>query len=221
MNDMSTRLTFDEELSELSNALIRMGALASEAISKAINALTNNDAQLANSVIAGDRDIDDMERTIEHQCLTLLLRQQPVAGDLRKVSTAIKMITDIERIGDAAADIAELTIHARGTLPCLMQLRSMASAAKSMVEDAIKAYVNENLALAAEVIQRDDEVDDYFNTLKKDIATEMAHTPDRLDSAIDALMVAKYLERLGDHAVNISEWVQFYKTGYHKNIKIV
>ncbi|MEG0616548.1 MAG: phosphate signaling complex protein PhoU [Oscillospiraceae bacterium] len=218
---MSTRLTFDEELSELSNALIRMGALASEAISKAINALTNNDAQLANSVIAGDRDIDDMERTIEHQCLTLLLRQQPVAGDLRKVSTAIKMITDIERIGDAAADIAELTIHARGTLPCLMQLRSMASAAKSMVEDAIKAYVNENLALAAEVIQRDDEVDDYFNTLKKDIATEMAHTPDRLDSAIDALMVAKYLERLGDHAVNISEWVQFYKTGYHKNIKIV
>ncbi|MEG0338793.1 MAG: phosphate signaling complex protein PhoU, partial [Oscillospiraceae bacterium] len=133
---MSTRLTFDEELSELSNALIRMGALASEAISKAINALTNNDAQLANSVIAGDRDIDDMERTIEHQCLTLLLRQQPVAGDLRKVSTAIKMITDIERIGDAAADIAELTIHARGTLPCLMQLRSMASAAKSMVEDA-------------------------------------------------------------------------------------
>lgn len=218
---MSTRMTFDEELGALSCALINMGARASDAISKAICALTANDTLLAKSVIEGDRDIDDMERSIEHQCLTLLLRQQPVAGDLRKVSTAIKMITDIERVGDAAADIAELTIHARGTLPCLDSLRHMAQAAKSMVEDAIKAYVDENLELAAEVIERDDEVDDYFNKLKKDIAKEMSNSGEDVDSAIDALMVAKYLERLGDHAVNISEWVQFYKTGYHKNTKIV
>ena len=114
---MHSRLTFEEELAELSRELIRMGALASDAIRRALIALATNDEALARGVIEGDRDVDDMERSIEHQCLTLLLRQQPVASDLRKVSTAIKMITDIERVGDAAADIAELVIHAHGALP--------------------------------------------------------------------------------------------------------
>jgi phosphate transport system protein len=218
---MHSRLTFEEELAELSRELIRMGALASDAIRRALIALATNDEALARGVIEGDRDVDDMERSIEHQCLTLLLRQQPVASDLRKVSTAIKMITDIERVGDAAADIAELVIHAHGALPCMEELSKMADAAKDMVEDAIKAFVDENLALAAAVIARDDVVDDYFNLLKAEIAKSIAANPDAPDGAIDALMLAKYLERLGDHAVNISEWVQFFKTGFHKNQKIV
>ncbi len=218
---MHSRLTFEEELAELSRELIRMGALASDAIRRALIALATNDEALARGVIEGDRDVDDMERSIEHQCLTLLLRQQPVASDLRKVSTAIKMITDIERVGDAAADIAELVIHAHGALPCMEELSKMADAAKDMVEDAIKAFVDENLALAAAVIARDDVVDDYFNLLKSEIAKSIAANPDAPDGAIDALMLAKYLERLGDHAVNISEWVQFFKTGFHKNQKIV
>lgn len=218
---MHTRHSYDNELENLTSELIRMGALASEAIRNAIIALDTNDAELAAKVVENDRDIDDMERTIEHLCLTLLLRQQPVAGDLRRVSTAIKMITDIERIGDAASDIAELTIHASGNLPCIDDLRSMAYEAQSMVEDSIKAYVEQSLILAANVIERDDIVDNFFNTVKKDIASYMATPKADLDGAIDSLMVSKYLERLGDHAVNICEWVQFSKTGIHKNSKIV
>lgn len=218
---MPLRNIYDAELSALTQQLIRMGALACDAIRRAISALDNNDTDLAKGVIEGDREVDEMERAIEHRCLTLLLRQQPVAGDLRRVSTAIKMITDIERIGDAAADIAELTIHASGKLPCRDDLQLMAQAAQSMVEDCITAYVNEDLKLASDVIARDDIVDNYFNTVKADIAKYIAGGGKELDGAIDALMVSKYLERLGDHAVNISEWVEFCKTGIHKKIKIV
>ena len=195
---MNARLSFDAELESLSASLIRMGALATDAIDKAIEALEANDGALAQSVIAGDRNIDDMERSIEHQCLTLLLRQQPVAGDLRKISTAIKMITDIERIGDAAADIAEITTHIKehGIPASLSDIADMAEAAQKMV-------------------------DDYFNKIKKDLAAYIAVNEEHVDCAIDYLMIAKYLERLGDHAVNICEWVQFYKTGMHKSERIL
>ena len=170
---MNARLSFDAELESLSASLIRMGALATDAIDKAIEALEANDGALAQSVIAGDRNIDDMERSIEHQCLTLLLRQQPVAGDLRKISTAIKMITDIERIGDAAADIAEITTHIKehGIPASLSDIADMAEAAQKMVDDSIQSYVREDLVLAADVIARDDVVDDYFNKIKKDTRT--------------------------------------------------
>ena len=195
---MNARLSFDAELESPSASLIRMGALATDAIDKAIEALEANDGALAQSVIAGDRNIDDMERSIEHQCLTLLLRQQPVAGDLRKISTAIKMITDIERIGDAAADIAEITTHIKehGIPASLSDIADMAEAAQKMV-------------------------DDYFNKIKKDLAAYIAVNEEHVDCAIDYLMIAKYLERLGDHAVNICEWVQFYKTGMHKSERIL
>jgi len=198
---MNARLSFDAELESLSASLIRMGALATDAIDKAIEALEANDGALAQSVIAGDRNIDDMERSIEHQCLTLLLRQQPVAGDLRKISTAIKMITDIERIGDAAADIAEITTHIKehGIPASLSDIADMAEAAQKL----------------------DDVVDDYFNKIKKDLAAYIAVNEEHVDCAIDYLMIAKYLERLGDHAVNICEWVQFYKTGMHKSERIL
>ena len=213
---MNARLSFDAELESLSASLIRMGALATDAIDKAIEALEANDGALAQSVIAGDRNI-------EHQCLTLLLRQQPVAGDLRKISTAIKMITDIERIGDAAADIAEITTHIKehGIPASLSDIADMAEAAQKMVDDSIQSYVREDLVLAADVIARDDVVDDYFNKIKKDLAAYIAVNEEHVDCAIDYLMIAKYLERLGDHAVNICEWVQFYKTGMHKSERIL
>ena len=203
---MNARLSFDAELESLSASLIRMGALATDAIDKAIEALEANDGALAQSVIAGDRNIDDMERSIEHQCLTLLLRQQPVAGDLRKISTAIKMITHIKEHGIPAS---------------LSDIADMAEAAQKMVDDSIQSYVREDLVLAADVIARDDVVDDYFNKIKKDLAAYIAVNEEHVDCAIDYLMIAKYLERLGDHAVNICEWVQFYKTGMHKSERIL
>lgn len=220
---MNARLSFDAELESLSASLIRMGALATDAIDKAIEALEANDGALAQSVIAGDRNIDDMERSIEHQCLTLLLRQQPVAGDLRKISTAIKMITDIERIGDAAADIAEITTHIKEHgIPA--SLVRHCGYGRGRAENGGRFHpvlCREDLVLAADVIARDDVVDDYFNKIKKDLAAYIAVNEEHVDCAIDYLMIAKYLERLATHAVNICEWVQFYKTGMHKSERIL
>ena len=185
---MNARLSFDAELESLSASLIRMGALATDAIDKAIEALEANDGALAQSVIAGDRNIDDMERS-----------------------------------GDAAADIAEITTHIKehGIPASLSDIADMAEAAQKMVDDSIQSYVREDLVLAADVIARDDVVDDYFNKIKKDLAAYIAVNEEHVDCAIDYLMIAKYLERLGDHAVNICEWVQFYKTGMHKSERIL
>ena len=217
---MKLRYNYDADLEALSAALIRMGELATDAIDRALRSLASGDEALAREVIAADADVDHAERDIEHRCMTLLMRQQPVAGDLRKVSTAIKMITDIERVGDAAADIAEIGLHLknREALAALPDIARMGAAAQKMVEDAIQAYVEGDLALAAEVIARDDEVDAGFNAVKAGIAALVARDA---DAAADCLMIAKYLERLGDHAVNICEWVQFYMTGVHKNEKIL
>lgn len=217
---MKLRYNYDADLEALSAALIRMGELATDAIDRALRSLASGDEALAREVIAADADVDHAERDIEHRCMTLLLRQQPVAGDLRKVSTAIKMITDIERVGDAAADIAEIGLHLknREALAALPDIARMGAAAQKMVEDAIRAYVDGDLTLAAEVIARDDEVDAGFNAVKSGITALVAHDA---DAAADCLMIAKYLERLGDHAVNICEWVQFYRTGVHKNEKIL
>lgn len=217
---MKLRPSYDADLDALSQALIHMGALAADAIARTLTALKTGDRAMAQSVIDADAELDRAERDIEHRCLTLLLCQQPVAGDLRKVSTAIKMITDIERVGDAAADIAEIGLHMKDTnLPAaLPHIEKMAETAQKMVEDAIRAYVDEDLQLAADVIQRDDEVDAGFNAVKGEIAQLLSKD---IDGAVDCLMIAKYLERLGDHAVNICEWVQFYKTGVHKNEKIL
>ena len=217
---MKLRYNYDADLDALSAALVRMGQLATDAIDRALRALVSGDEALEREVIAADAEVDHAERDIEHRCMTLLLRQQPVAGDLRKVSTAIKMITDIERVGDAAADIAEIGLHLknREALAALPDIARMGAAAQKMVEDAIQAYVEGDLALAAEVIARDDEVDAGFNAVKAGIAALVARDA---DAAADCLMIAKYLERLGDHAVNICEWVQFYMTGVHKNEKIL
>ena len=194
----SVRKMYDAELLQLDTMLARMGHAAGGAIESAMTALRTGDTELARSVIARDSEIDSAEHEIEHRCLTLFLRQQPVAGDLRKVSTALKMVTDIERIADQASDIA---LH--------------------MVKDAIAAYVQVDLSTAAQVIARDDDCDAMFSRISKEIAAYIAAHPGDAETALDLFMIDKYLERLGDHAVNIAEWVEFLKTGVHKSRKIV
>ena len=220
---MYARQMFDVELEELSAALITMGAMATESIDKTIMAINTGNRQMAETVFKGDDLIDDMEKKIEHRCLRLLLKQQPVASDLRKISTAIKMITDIERIGDASSDIAEICMSCENspTGELLEDITKMAEAGRSVVSDSIKAYVDEDLELAKKTIDADDIVDDYFDSIKTILIDKIRTEPERSGDFIDYLMIIKYLERIGDHAVNICEWVQFYKTGMHKNERIV
>jgi phosphate transport system protein len=220
---MSARSEFDRELEMLHLDLIRMGGLIEDAIDKSILALEKKDRNLANVVIANDKQIDDLERVIETQCLRLLLKQQPVAKDLRAISTALKMITDMERIGDQAADIADITLRF-GNEPLLRTMEHiplMAHIASDMVKESINAFVRGDLDLCREITQRDDEVDKLFETVKQDIISILIKSPQSADQAIDFLIIAKYLERIGDHAVNISEWVVFYMTGEHKNTRIL
>ena len=221
----SVRKSYDEELLQLDTLLARMGHEAGAAIESALTALRNDDIELARSVVARDSQIDASEHEIEHRCLQLLLRQQPVASDLRKVSTALKMVTDVERIGDQASDIAEITLHLHPdgahTVGVLDDLYVMGDIALRMVKDAIAAYVQVDLSAAAQVIARDDDCDAMFSRISKEIAVYIAAHPDDAGTALDLFMIDKYLERLGDHAVNIAEWVEFLKTGVHKSRKIV
>ena len=207
----SVRKSYDEELLQLDTLLARMGHEAGAAIESALTALRNDDIELARSVVARDSQIDASEHEIEHRCLQLLLRQQPVASDLRKVSTALKMVTDVERIGDQASDIAELVLHlhtkSTDAVGVLEDILKMGDDVLKMVKCSIAAYVQVDLAAAAEVIAHDDVID-------------AAH-PTEAETALDLFMVTKYLERLGDHAVNVAEWVEFLKTGVHKSRKIV
>lgn len=221
----SVRKMYDAELLQLDTMLARMGHAAGGAIESAMTALRTGDTELARSVIARDSEIDSAEHEIEHRCLTLFLRQQPVAGDLRKVSTALKMVTDIERIADQASDIAEITLHLHPdgarTVGVLDDLYAMGDIALHMVKDAIAAYVQVDLSTAAQVIARDDDCDAMFSRISKEIASYIAAHPGDAETALDLFMIDKYLERLGDHAVNIAEWVEFLKTGVHKSRKIV
>ena len=221
----SSRKVYDAELLQLDTMLARMGHAAGGAIESAMTALRTGDVELARGGIARDSEIDAAEHEIEHRCLTLFLRQQPVAGDLRKVSTALKMVTDIERIADQASDIAEITLHlktegAQG-VGVLEDLDKMGAIALRMVKDAIGAYVQVDLSVAAQVIARDDECDAMFRKISGEVAQYIAAHPDQAETALDLFMISKYLERLGDHAVNVAEWVEFLKTGVHKSRKIV
>ena len=169
----------------------------------------------------GDSRINNMERDIEHRCMTLLLRQQPVAGDLRRISTAMKVVTDIERIGDHASDIAEIIPH-QGTVrkegdPAVSQAIAMGRKAYQMIQDAMAALTAEDELAARKVIAADDAVDFDFNAIKHTLAQEIAADPAKVDAALDLLMVIKYLDRIGDHAVNVAEWVQFVRTGRYKD----
>lgn len=221
----SVRKSYDEELLQLDTLLARMGHEAGAAIESALTALRNDDIELARSVVARDSQIDAGEHEIEHRCLQLLLRQQPVASDLRKVSTALKMVTDVERIGDQASDIAELVLHlhAKSTdaVGVLEDILKMGDDVLKMVKRSIAAYVQVDLAVAAEVIAHDDVIDASFARISSEIAQYIAAHPTEAETALDLFMVTKYLERLGDHAANVAEWVEFLKTGVHKSRKIV
>ena len=220
---MSARSEFDRELESMHLDLIRMGGLIEDAIDRSITALEKRDKQMAQEIVRGDDKIDEMEHSIESKCLRLLLRQQPVASDLRAVSTALKMVTDMERIGDHASDIADLTLQFREgphTFP-LEHFPLMASIASVMVKGSVDAFVHSDLEACKRIIARDDEVDSLFQTVRQYIVEKVEQSPKMADEAVDYLMVAKYLERIGDHAVNIAEWVIFFITGEHKDTKIL
>lgn len=212
------RNKFDEQLSQLNHEMIEMGALCEEVIALASRALTENDKSLAARVAPLDSEIDRKERDIENLCLKLLLQQQPVARDLRQISAALKMITDMERIGDQAADIAEITRHIGSTqLPARSHIGEMARAAVKMVTDSVESFVKKDLNMARGVIQYDDVVDQLFNDVKAELTALIRDDSDSAELALDLLMVAKYLERIGDHAVNVAEWVEFVRTGRYHN----
>lgn len=220
---MAARSAFDEELQALHIDLIKMGGLAEEAIDASIKAFRGHDRALAQTVVDGDRQVDVMEKEIEAKCLSLILKQQPVASDLRKISAALKMITDIERIGDNAADIAGLLLEITGDYLYGMarHIPDMADIAVKMVHDSITAFVKSDLELADRIIRTDDRVDDLFCRVKQDMAQALAEDRDTHGNAVELMMIAKYLERIADHAVNICEWVEFMETGKHKDTRIL
>ena len=212
------RRNFDEQLSILSDMLVEMGALVEKSISLAIGALEKQDKDLARQAIAFDEEIDHKEMEIEALCLKILLQQQPVATDLRVVSSALKMITDMERIGDQAADISEITMMMADSPNVLMKLEhipKMAEATTNMVTLSIDAFIRKDLDLARSVIESDDIVDDLFMEVRKDWIEHIRNGSADPEQAADLLMVAKYLERIGDHATNIAGWVIFSGTGKH------
>ena len=211
------RSRYDEELKNLHGALIDMGAMIESAISGAITALENRDIQKAKEIIAYDEEIDAQERLIEEMCMKLLLRQQPVARDLRMISTALKLITDMERIGDHAADISELAIMLRD-LPQMNSnsLREMAVQTSAMLISSVEAYVEQDEEKARAVIRQDDVVDDLFVTVKSEMIEAIRQNSDFSEAAADLLMAAKYFERIGDHATNIAEWTIYAIRGSHE-----
>ena len=218
---MSIRKQYDTDLESLKESLTEMGRSSADAVENVLEALCVADADAAAAIVKGDVRINNMERDIEHRCMTLLLRQQPVAGDLRRISTAMKVVTDIERIGDHAADIAEIiphlvTVRKEGD-PAVSQAIAMGKKAHQMILDALDALTAEDELAARKVIAADDVVDYDFNAIKHQLAQEIAEDPGKVDAALDLLMVIKYLERIGDHAVNVAEWVQFVRTGRYKD----
>lgn len=213
------RSRFDHQLETLNTELITMGALVETTIASAAKALMEGDRTQAKRIAQNDSQIDGMEKSIESLCLKLLLQQQPVARDLRLISAALKMITDMERIGDQAADISELTLLLGDIkTPTVMDsIGDMARATIRMVSAGIDAFVKKDLDLARKVIDMDDEVDDLFVRVKEELIELIRQNGPFCEQAIDLIMVAKYFERIGDHSVNIAEWVVFSITGEHRS----
>ena len=211
------RSRFDKQLLELNKSLIEMGALCEEAIEKVAKALITGDIELAQYVLTNSKSIDHMERDIERLCMTLLLHQQPVAKDLRMITSALRMIKDMERIGDQAEDIAELVILLKGqTIDSVNKIEKMANETAKMVRGSIDAFVNKNLYQARDVLKQDDIVDQLFVELKRDIINLISLNQYDGEFGLDILMIAKYLERIGDHATNIAEMVIYSLTGNSK-----
>lgn len=219
---MAPRISFERELEELRKNVTDMGELIEQVYDKLFEALENGDTESMHSLVDNDRVINDMQHHIEAKCLTLITRQQPVARDLRTVSAALKVVTDIERVGDHVSDIAELLIRMK--MPRLADfsesLPKMVQAAKQIVAEAVEAFVVGNMTAAREVIAFDDVIDDFFNKVKEDLIADLKNGKDA-DNCIDVLMIAKYLERIGDHAVNIGEWAIFQETGSVDDVRLL
>lgn len=213
------RNRFEQQLFELNREIIEMGALCEEAIEAAAKALIDGDVILAETVKENGSANDQMERDIESRCMKLLLHQQPVAKDLRLISAALKIITDMERIGDQAEDIAEIVAFLNGhNMDGMKLITEMAGETTRMVTSSVDAFVKKDVELARNVIARDDIVDTYFSKVKRGIITWIAENPEDGEFALDLLMISKYFERIGDHATNIAEWVIYSVTGIHKEV---
>ena len=215
---MSIRKVFEEELAELKTELVEMCYLTEQMIGDAITALVNRDRELGKSIGDMDKRVDEYERAIEKKCMRILLKQQPVAKDFRVVSTALKMITDIERFGDQAADIGDLvsTMPGETYIKKLTHITAMGDLALKMVRDSVNSFINNDEPLADEVIRLDDEMDELFLTVKNELIELIKVDANNGDQAIELMMVAKYLERIGDHAVNVAEWTKYNETGVHQ-----
>lgn len=215
---MSIRKIFEEELAELKTELVEMCRLTEQMIDNAITALVNRDRELGKSIGQIDKRVDEYEMDIEKRCMRILLRQQPVAKDFREVSTALKMITDIERFGDQASDIGELVYSMPGDkyIKNLEHITAMGKLAVKMVRESVNSFINNNESLADEVIKNDDKMDDLFLTVKNELIELIKKDGRNGDQAIELMMVAKYLERIGDHAVNVAEWTKYNETGVHE-----
>ena len=205
------RSKFDEQLHLLNQEMMQMGSMIEDSIQKAINALIDQNVELAKKIMDNDTQIDHEQKKIENLCFNLLMQQQPVAKDLRVISAAMKMVTDMERIGDHAADISEMTILMSKTkyIPNLEHINRMASETVQMLIRSIEAYVEKDMEKAVDVIASDDVVDDLFDKNKAELIEQIQREPQSAESAADMLMVAQYFERIGDHATNIAEWVIF------------
>lgn len=215
------RNRFDQQLELLNEQLIRMGELCEVAIGKATTALEEGSMEQAQKVIEADEEIDQAETDIERLCLKLLLQQQPVARDLRQISAALKMITDMERIGDQASDIAEITKYVNSGPACNdIDMVDMACATVKMVTESITSFVKSDLERARNVIRSDDVIDRMFSDIKTKLIEYIQNNPENSELCLDLLMIAKYFERIGDHAANIAEWVEFSITGKYKGEKL-
>ncbi len=208
-----------QQLNTLNTELTDMGALCEEAISSAVKYLTDGDEEMRKQCIDADCEIDRMEREIEALCMKLLLQQQPVARDLRVISSALKIISDMERIGDQAADIVEISPYIKGKdIVNKTHIAEMAEETIRMVTDSVDSFVKNDMKLAYEAINRDDRVDDLFDAIKKELIDAVSRKSGDAEALIDLLMIAKYLERIGDHAENIAEWVIYSITGKHEDM---
>jgi len=219
---MIRRLLFENELTSLHDEIIKFGSLVEESIDKAITALKTQDTKLANEIIVSDDILDAYEKNIERLCIMIIATQQPIARDLRNISTALKIVTDMERIGDHASDIAELSVrHANAKyIKPIIDIPKMAHEARLMVKDSISAYVTQNIDLANAVCKRDDIVDEFFSKITLELISLMKNDANVIDQAIDLMLITKYLERIADHATNIAEWAIFNATGeYEESVK--
>ncbi len=217
------RSKFGKELAILQADLNTMCYGVTMAIEECITAFKTQDKQLAKNIILNDKKINEMELKIEARCLSLILKQQPIATDLRNVTTALKIVTDLERIGDQSADIAKilLTLHGDSMYRMVEHIPNMASIAKAMVKESIDAFNEGDVDKATKIKEKDDTLDSYFVIVKDEVSTIIRETPDNSDLGIDFLMIAKYFERIGDHAVNICEWIEFNQTGIFNDHRLL